>query len=99
MDLDIAGEAAEKALSARSAQAGSPAGDGSNEEGNDSSSSGSKAGPSSHNEASKSGSPVPPHQDARYKTARLQEQERATESVDIEHDMETSIFIPKFVQK
>ena len=90
--MNITGEAAEKAPSAQCAQPGSPAGEGSNEEGNDSSSSGSNAEANT-----KSGSPVPPHLDAHYKTARLQEEERASESVDIEHDMETSIFIPKFV--
>ena len=97
--MNFTAEAGEKALSAQSAQVRSPAGEESNEDGNDSSSSGSNAGPSSQQETSKSGSPVLQLQDAHYKTARLLDEGQVAESVDIEHDMETSIFIPKFVQK
>ena len=97
--MNFTAEAAEKALSAQSAQVGTPGGEGSNEDGNDSSCSGSYAGPSSQNETSRSRSPVLQLQDAHYKTAHLLDEEQAAETVDIEHDMETSIFIPKFVQK
>ena len=97
--MNVPEEAAEKALSAQSAQGGTPERDRSNDEGNDSSSSDSNGGLSSQNETSKSASPGLPLKDTSYKPVRLIDEMQEAEKIDVEHDMETSIFIPKFVQK
>ena len=88
-------KSAEKAKSAQSAKEKSPSKNVSEDE--DSSSSDSNG--LTINETSKSGSPTFPYKDAQFKTAKLFDDVKTAETNDILQDIETSIFIPKFVQK
>lgn len=99
MNLNFTGEAEDQVASAQSAQQESPAQPVSNDDGNESSSSGSNGGhfTSSLNMTSKPGSPEPLMHQEHFKPAHLLDEEHDPSHLLFEKDMNSSIFIPKYV--